>query len=71
MTTCKLKRFIGLTVTFHRFVDVFELLVLSRRAIESQSRESFLLCYVWRGLPVLRSGKWAVEYSDIPEVGIV
>ena len=69
MTTCKLLRLVSVTVTFPRFVDVFELLVLSRRAIESQSRESFLLCEVFRGSEVLRSGKWAVSYSDIPKVG--
>ena len=42
---------------FSRFVDVFELLLLSRRAIEQQSRESFLLCCVWRHLAVLRWGE--------------
>ena len=23
-------------------------------------------CRVWHGLPVLRQGKWAAEYADIP-----
>ena len=57
--------------TFPRFVDVFELLVLSRRAVtgSKQARESFLLCCVWRQLPVMREGKWAASYSDIPQVG--
>ena len=57
--------------TFPRFVDVFELLVLSRRAVtgSKQARESFLLCCVWRQLPVMRVGKWAASYSDIPQVG--
>ena len=26
----------------------------------------FLLCPVWRGLPVLREGKWAASEEDIP-----
>jgi hypothetical protein len=52
-----------------RFVDLYETLEFSRRFLPSpQYRQgAFLLCPVWRGLRVLREGKWAASFSDIPE----
>ena len=44
------------------------MLVYSRRLATSPQllTSSLLVCRVWHGLPVLREGKWAAEYADIP-----
>lgn len=52
-----------------RYVDLYQVLVVARRRMVGRQQElasSLLLCPVWRGLPVLRQGKWAASYSDIP-----
>eukprot|EP00092_Neocalanus_flemingeri_P033683 GFUD01036616.1.p1 GENE.GFUD01036616.1~~GFUD01036616.1.p1 ORF type:complete len:397 (+),score=103.23 GFUD01036616.1:92-1282(+) len=53
------------------FVDLYEVFALTRRYITNihYQSNSFILCPVWRGLPILRdpASKWFVPYETIPK----
>ena len=53
------------------FVDLYELYSITRWYINTThyQRNRFLLCPVWRGLPILRdpTSKWYVSFKDIPK----
>lgn len=53
------------------FVDLYEVFTLTRRYVTTIHYQSnrFILCPIWRGLPILRdpSSKWYVSYKDIPK----
>lgn len=55
------------------FIDLYEVYYLTRKYLTSShyTKNRFLLCPVWRGLPILRdpNSKWYASYEEVPKVG--
>ena len=53
------------------FVDLYEVYVLTRKYLINAEyvRNKFIMCPVWRGLPIIRDkkNKWYAPFDDIPE----
>ena len=53
------------------FIDLYEVYVLTRKYLINAEyvKNRFIMCPVWRGLPIVRdkSSKWYVSFDDVPE----